>query len=176
MTKFYNVILKVIKVINDYKYMLKRNLAVSEYKAKVRNLGIKRMHIRNAEEVKLYNIGLKIISELEKEGAVFAVEEAMHSYNGAKGFLQHLKELLAQYVVETGKVVHIAQTASCALINLIQLLHKAREKVTDELKQEIDCYSHVIIKHGNKEQKRMLGKLIREKGLAHMNTFLQALQ
>lgn len=171
--KFYNVILRVI---NDYKYMLKRNLTVDEYKVRVRNLGIKRMHIRNAEEVKLYNIGLQIVSALENDEAIFTTERPMSFYNGSQGFLRYLKELLAQYSVENGKVVHITQTASCALINLIQLLHKAQEKITNELKQEIDCHSHVIIKHGNKEQKRMFRKLIQEKGLSHMNAFLQALQ
>ena len=88
MADFYHIILRAI---NDYKYMLRRNLEVKQYVLKIRELGIKRKHIKNAHEVELYAIGLKIISELEANIDTFTRERKVNFYYGAEKFLQHLK-------------------------------------------------------------------------------------
>lgn len=173
MADFYHIILRAI---NDYKYMLRRNLEVKQYVLKIRELGIKRKHIKNAHEVELYAIGLKIISELEANIDTFTRERKVNFYYGAEKFLQHLKDLLTKYTIKDGRVVHTLQNTSRALINVIQLIEKAKERLTDEMQQEIHYYSSMIVKYGNAEQKKIFSKIIPNDPPSHMILFFQQLQ
>lgn len=174
MTVFYYIILKAI---NGYKAMLRRNLTAVECTTKVRRLGIKRAYIKNANEIKLYEIGLKIIDELEQHITTSSTrEKSVNFYYGAEEFLQYLKKLLAEYTIENDKIVNTAQKSSCALVNAIQLIDKAKEKLTDEIAQQIHHCGLVIAKYGNKEQKRILKRIISGEQPQHLNFFFRQMQ
>lgn len=174
MTVFYRIILKAI---NDYKAMLKRSLAATEYAAKVRNLGIKRTYIKNSDEIKLYEIGLKIIAELEQQTAITSKrEKSVNFYYGTEEFLQYLKKLLAEYIIEDDRVINVSQKSSCALVSAIQLIDKAKIKLTDEVAEQIHQCVCIIAKYGNKEQKTVFNKIISSNKPLHMNFFFRQLQ
>jgi ATP-dependent Zn protease len=173
MTVFYHIILKAI---NSYKAMLRRNLPASECVAKVRKLGIKRAYIKNADEIKLYVIGLKIIEELEQHVALSKREKSVNSYYGAEEFLQYLKKLLTEYITEDGKIVNTGQKSSCVLVNFIQLMDMTKEKLTDEVAQQIHSCVHIIVKYGSEEQKRIFNKILKSDQPRHMSFFFRQLQ
>jgi len=173
MTVFYYIILKAI---NGYKAMLKRNLTATECVAQMRKLGIKRAYIKNADEIKLYEIGLKIIVELEQNMDVSKREKSVNFYYGAEEFLQYLRKLLTEYIIEDGKVINTGQKSSCALVNVIQLIGTVKEKLTDEVAEQIYRCTRVIAKYGSKEQKRIFSKILSSDQPRHMNFFFRQLQ
>jgi hypothetical protein len=173
MTVFYYIILKAI---NGYKTMLKKNLSAAKYTDKVKQLGIKRTQIKKANEVKLYNIGLKIIAELEQHAAGSKRKKSVNFYCGEEDFLQYLRKLLNEYTIEEDKVVNAAQKSSCALVSAIQLINSSKEKLTDEVAQQIYHYSRIITKCGSLEQKRLFNNIISNDQPRHMCFFFRQLQ
>ena len=173
MTVFYYTILKAI---NGYRAMLKRNLTVAEYAARMQKLGIKRTHIKNADEIKLYEIGLKIITELEQHTAVSKREKSVNFYYGAEELLQYLKKLLTEYIIEDDRVINVGQKSSCALVNAIQLIGMAKEKLTDEVAEQIHHCTRIIAKYGNKQQKIIFSKILNSGQSQHINFFFRQLQ
>ncbi|CAL7959917.1 conserved hypothetical protein [Gammaproteobacteria bacterium] len=173
MTVFYYIILKAI---SGYKAMLKRNLSAAECAVRVRKLGIKRAYIKDADEVKLYETGSKIIAELEQNMTVSKREKSVNFYYGAEEFLQYLKKLLTEYIIEDGKVINTGQKSSCALVSVIQLIGMAKEKLTDEVAEQIHRCTRVIAKYGSKEQKRIFSKILNSNQPRHMSFFFRQLQ
>lgn len=174
MTVFYYIILKAI---NGYKAMLRKNLAAAECAAKIHRLGIKRACIKNADEIKLYKIGLKIIDELELEYNVASKgEKSANFYYGAEKFLQYLRKLFTEYVVVDGRVVNVSQKSSCALVEVIQLISMAKDKLTNEVAEKIHQCARVIAKYGSKEQRRIFVKILHSEQPSHINLFFRQLQ
>jgi len=160
MPDFYNTILKSI---SDYKVILRRNLSAKQCAAKLHELGIKRNYIKNIDEVKLYETGLRIIDELKKYIDAHKGERTANFYFGAEEFLQYLEELFAQYTVEDGRIIHAGQRASCMLIEAIQLITIPKEKMTAEIVQQIRDFGDVVNKYGSKEQKKIFNDAISSK-------------
>lgn len=156
--------------------MLRKNLTASESSARIRKLSIKRTYVKNADEVKLYELGTKIVNELEKEVLSIKRERSVNFYYGAEEFLQYLKKILSEYSVEDDKIVNTAQKSSGALVSAIQLIEKAKEQLTDEIAQQIHNCTRVIAKYGNKEQKRIFNKIIGGDNPKHMTFFCRQLQ
>ena len=154
---FVNIILKII---SDYKTLLRRVLTTKECSKKITNLGLKRTNLRNLDDIELYNIALKIITELN----IYTAETHKNSvfYSGAAEFLQYLKELLGEYSIEDGKLIHASQNASCAILNLIQIITLPHIKNTKETVEKIIECIKVVAKHGNKEQKTMFTNIIKQ--------------
>ena len=166
----------ILKAINGYKAMLKRNLSATECVARMRKLGIKRAYIKSADEVELYEIGSKIIAEIEQNKSASKREKSVNFYYGAEEFLLYLKNLLAEYIIEDGKIVNVGQKSSCALVNVIQLIGMAKEKLTDEVAEQIHRCARVIAKYGSKEQKRIFSKILNSNQPRHMSFFFRQLQ
>jgi hypothetical protein len=173
MTGFYYIILKAI---NSYKAILKKNFSTAEYAVRMRRLGIRHAYVKNVDEVKLYKIGLKIIAELEQNISVSKREKSVNFYYGAEEFLSYLKNLLTEYTIEDSKVVNVRQKSSCALVSVIQLIGMAKEKLTDEVAEQIHHCTRIIAKYGSKEQKRIFSKILSGDRPQHMHFFFRQLQ
>ena len=152
MVDFNNIILKAI---SNYKLILRKTLPAPQCTAKMRELGIKRQRIREADEAGLYKIGLNIINELKKHSDSDKSKKSSNFYDGTLEFLQYLEEIFADYRIEDDKVVHVRQKASCALIDAIQLITLSNGKLTKNTMQQIKLYGDIITAYGNKEQKEM---------------------
>lgn len=173
MKPFYH---NILKAINDYKNIIKRNFAAEERQAMLIKLGIKRFDIKNANEVKLHAIGEAIVQELEQSIRYIERQQSANCYFGAEEFLQHLKKLLTDHVIEDGAVINAAQKSSCALIKAIQLVETAKCSLNDDIAEQIYTCAKVIAKYGDKEQKKMFYKLITSAGQAHLSLFFRQLQ
>jgi hypothetical protein len=173
MKPFYH---NILKAINDYKNIIKRNFAAKERQVMLTKLGIKRFDIKNASEVKLHAIGLAIIQELEQNIRDIERQQSVNCYFGAEEFLQHLKKLLSDHVIADGMVINAAQKSSCALIKAIQLVEIAKHNLSDDIAGQIYTCARVIAKYGDREQKRMFYKLINGTGQIHLSLFFRQLQ
>lgn len=173
MTSFYH---NILKAINDYKNIIKRNFKAKERQAMLIKLGIKRLSIKNADEVKLYIIGTTIAQELEQSMQYIERQQSTNCYFGAEEFLQHLKKLLSDHIIENGAVINTAQKSSCALIKAIQLIEIAKRSLNDGVAEQIYTCARTIAKYGNKEQKKMFYKLINSAEQAHLSLFFRQLQ
>jgi len=173
MTSFYH---NILKAINDYKNIIKRSFDAKERQAMLVKLGIKRLNIKNADEVKLYAIGVTIIQELEQSMQYLERQQSANCYFGAEEFLQHLKKLLSDHVIEDGIVINTAQKSSCALIKAIQLIEIAKCTLNDSVAEQIYTCARIIAKYGDKEQKKMFYKLINSAQQAHLSLFFRQLQ
>ncbi|MDR1057011.1 MAG: hypothetical protein LBL17_00285 [Coxiellaceae bacterium] len=150
---------EILKAISDYKLILRKTLPAVQCTTKMHTLGIKRKNIRKIDEVGLYNIGLKIISELKKHSVVNN-KKSSNSYNGTQEFLQYLEELFANYHIEKDRVVHVKQESSCALVDTIQLITMSKDGLTKEVVQKIKQYGNIIASYGSEEQKKMFFDVI----------------
>ncbi|EKE00809.1 MAG: hypothetical protein ACD_21C00269G0001 [uncultured bacterium] len=173
MTIFY---CSILKAINGYKAMLKKNIGATACAAKVRQLGIKRMSLKNANEIELYRIGLKILNELEKHKIDVKREQSANFYYGEEEFLQHLKKLLTEHIIDGDRIVNTAHKSSSALVTAIQLISMAKDKLSDETAQKIYNCSRIITKFGNLEQKQMFNNIIKRNQPRHMSFFFRQLQ
>jgi hypothetical protein len=157
MTVFYQTILKVI---NDYKAMLKKELSTADYIDKANELGIKRNCLKNASDLELYAIGQKIIAELEQNCTVYRQAKNANYYYGAKEFLQYLKKIFSEHVIEDGMVVNTVQKSSCALVKAIQLINQAKNELTDIIMEQLYQCICVIKRYGNQEQREIFKTLL----------------
>jgi len=173
MTPFYH---NILKAINDYKNIIKRNFATKERQAMLIKLGIKRFDIKNANEIKLYAIGATIVRELEQSIRYIEKQQSTNCYFGTEEFLQYLKKLLNDHVIEGGVVINVAQQSSCALIKAIQLIETAKHGFNNDVAEQIYACTKVIAKYGDKEQKRMFYRLINSANQSHLNLFFRQLQ
>jgi hypothetical protein len=146
----------ILKIISDYKYILRKLLPPTQATIKIRELGIKRWHIKVATPVELYNIALRIRQELQKQLSVINTNKKKTSnsyYNGPEKFLSYLEEILANYRLENNQVVHLGEQASTALIAAIQLITN-NNKATNYL-QQIKNYGNIVVANGSSEQKKI---------------------
>lgn len=166
----------ILKAINDYKNIIKKNFTPAERQALLTKLGIRRLALKNANEAKLYAIGIAIVQELEQHIQLIEKQQSVNYYFGAEEFLQHLKKILNGHVVENGVVINAAQKASGALIKAIQLLSVNQTTLSNDLTEQMYICAKIIAKHGSPEQKKMFYKLITSTNHAHLSLFFRQLQ
>lgn len=146
---------KILKAISDYKFILRKNLPLSQCNTKMRELGIKRKTMRGVDEAGLHKIGLKIICDLKKQVNLGKNEKSNNSYQGSKEFLQYLEELYSSHHIDQGNVVHFGQKSSSALLDAIQLIAMAKGEFTVGIIEQIKLYGDIVTAHGTEEQKKM---------------------
>lgn len=163
---FSNIILKAI---SDYKLLLRRTLPAKECSARIISMGIKRTQLRKIGDVALYNIALKIIEKLEEYVSHEGKENIF--YSGAEEFLLYLKKLLNQYHIEGNRVTHATQSASCALVDAIQLISLPEHKHTIDIIEKLIKAIHTVVRYGSKDQLTMFTDIIKKHERHLMDVF-----
>ncbi len=139
-----------IKLLSDYKNLLKKQLDPNESARKLAQLGLdKRIPKREGD---LYRLLLKVVKKahMEENDAPSRLR-----YSGIDRFVRHMKEALDNYRLENGQVIHMSQTASRAMIEAIQLIPLPELKLTDGVAAKLDSCAHLIAKYGAEEQKKV---------------------
>ena len=155
---------EIMKLLHEYKRILKRYVAPEERDAKIQVLGLERKKIREASEVSLYHKAQRVIEDIT--GWINKNSDVPTAYYGLEEFCQHLNGLLNQYRIEADargreKVIHAQRLASRATVDAIQLLDLAPEKITGNHLQQLDGCFQVVAKYGTKEQQALLMKALR---------------
>lgn len=165
MSSFYCV---ATKAINDYKLWLRRTFPSSYYVSKIRELEIKRISLRTTNEVELFDIGMRIINDLDQynknleQETVTSSKTTNYSYHGSREFLDHLKNQFSQYIIDGSKVINANHKVAAALVNAIQLLSLSDGQPNVSVVEKVKGYFEFVSQHGNTDQKSQLDKILKQ--------------
>jgi hypothetical protein len=140
----------IIKAITDYKALLKRNYDATICTAKFKNLGIKRKQLSSLDEDQLYEVMTKIIQDLEQQPQNQV--KYQNYYSGTDEFLTHLRNIKADFRLENGRIIHVAQKAAWALVTAIQLAALPEHSLTDSIANKLHDCAKFIAKYGSPHQ------------------------
>lgn len=146
---------QVLKLLNDYKRLLKRYLATNERENTILKLGIKRKSLKSDNDVILFSKAHRVLEDIEYWSSK-AIRVATE-YSGVDEYYQHLKKYLENYQIENNAIVHVTQRVSCALVQAIQLI--ALPSSDSNVSKLDDCIS-TVAKFGTKDQRVMLAKAL----------------
>jgi oligoendopeptidase F len=151
---------RTLKLLNDYKRMiLKRYISPEERKQTINELGLKRKSLKFETDVILYNKAHRVLKNIENWTGKLGNTATEHS--GIDEFYQHLKKFLNDFHIAHGRVVHITQAASRAVVQTIQVLSLPEPKLSKEA-HKLDDLIQTIIKFGTSEHHAMLSKAMDE--------------
>lgn len=155
MTTFAPVMLKII---NDYKLLIRKTTPTTQSSVKIRELGIKRKSLKAMNEVQLYKTGTVILNELEKH---IHAGKCPSYYCGTEEFAEHLRKILNSYCVENNQIVNAAQKASYSMLEAIQLMTLPEEKLNAATAIKLNQCVYNVTKYGDKEQLQILTEAIK---------------
>ncbi len=158
MTDFRSVILKLI---GDYKNIIKKELTTANFSAFLKHMKLKRSYLRDMSDVELYRVSLNIVSDLKGryDKPKFKATSVNH-YSGVSGFIKYLENVLEQYCIDGNKVVNLGHRVSVVLLNAIQMINNQKENDIVKIEQLRD-YANIISIYGNDEQKRIFTNMVR---------------
>ncbi len=157
----------ILKLLNDYKRLLRRYVSTTEREKIIINLGIKRKSLKFDNDVILYNKAYRVIQDIEYWTEKTQRTAAEHS--GVDEFYQHLKNYLSQYRVENNLIVHVTQKISCALVQAIQLA--SSKHLTEEDLSKLENCIQSVKKYGSADQQSVLLKALKQHSPATANLF-----
>lgn len=152
----------VLRAVSDYKLFVRKNFPAREAADRIKALGLKRMQLRNTDDLHLFAVGAKIIDELEKYVAKQERTVTTVCYFGASEFLRHLKSTINEYCVEDGNVIHVDRAASRAMIEAIQLVTLPEHKFTLEILEKLNKCINLVAKYGSMEHIALLNNAIKK--------------
>ncbi len=148
----------VLKLLSDYKRMLKRYLSDAERKQMLISLGIKRKSLKFDTDVILYNKLQRVLNDIEYWNK--RTNRTATEYSGVEKFYQYLKKYLSNYRLENNLVVHVTQRVSCALVQAIQIVSSSKTTVSDSNALKLNDCIQTVAKYGTKAQRLMLAKAL----------------
>ena len=148
----------MLKIVNDYKLLLRKSMPTNQSSAKIKELGIKRKQLKALNEAQLYKIGEVILKELEQN---IHVGRCSSYYCGVEEFAEHLKKILSSYCVESNQLINTAQKASYSMLEAIQLMSLPEEKLNAATAIKLNQCVYNVTKYGDKEQLQILTEAIK---------------
>lgn len=137
------------QAIAEYRSLLRRHLSQVERMMKLQQLGLRDAKLYE-DDLALYEAGLAILNDVQEN--LMVEKNSYYAYSGVQQFCEHLREFLSGYDIENDQVVHRAQKASRAILNVVQWMGAPREKLDEAMsKQFFEC-NRVVATHGSKEQ------------------------
>jgi|688.fasta_scaffold634871_1 hypothetical protein len=160
----------VLKMLNDYKRLLRRYVSSTERENTIINLGIKRKSLRFDNDVILYNKAYRVLQDIEYW--TDKLNRNATEYSGIDEFYTHLKSYLTQYRADGNTIIHVSQQVSCALVQAIQIISLPESKLSDYNISKLDDCIQTIAKFGTKDQRNMLAKALNKQRTDTLNTNL----
>ncbi|MCH9644048.1 MAG: hypothetical protein K0U29_01895 [Gammaproteobacteria bacterium] len=142
----------VSKAISDYRYLLRRYLPQADRMHKLDELNLKDPSIYD-NDASLYDVAWSIVKDIEAN--VKIPSQGYYSYSGIEHYCTYLKEYLDNYEREGDAIIHKAQRASRALIDVIQLLMLPENRLSDSIAAKIKQYAETVAYYGSDEQKQV---------------------
>lgn len=137
------------KAINDYRFLLRRNLDQAERMAKLSLLDLRNPELYG-DEVALFKAAQAIVTDIEANMLLYP--SGYYAYSGIDKFCVFLKEYLAHYEIENDRLMHKAQKASKALLKAIQLSGLPRERLDDQVATQLFECNKTVVSLGSTEQ------------------------
>lgn len=157
----------IARAISDYRFMLRRHLSQTERRKKLAELNLKDPTIFDSP-VKLFEVATRIVDDIE---ASVELPQSYYAYSGIAEFGKYLKEYLAKYEIENGRLVHCAQKASKAMIQAIQLIGLPEQRLNADTAAKLNNCSNQVVKYGSQEQIDMYEGTLEQKLITHRAFF-----
>lgn len=148
----------MLKIVNDYKLLLRKNLPTNQSSVKIKELGVKRKQLKAMNNIQLYELGTTILKELEQH---IHAGKCSSYYCGTEEFAEHLRKILNSYCIENNQVVNTSQKASYSMLEAIQLMSLPEDKLTASAAIKLNQCVYNVTKYGDKEQLQILTEAIK---------------
>jgi len=166
----------IIKALNGYKTILKKNLSSEEKTAKLNALGLKRKQLQQANDVVLYSTAQQVLKDIAQSTEFPDDNDKASSwYCGLHEFYKHLQDILATHYVSQNTVIHVTQQSSRALVNAIQLMSLADAALDKKVATRLDQCGQTVAKFGSKEQQQKLAHALKLHKERNVSFFLPLL-
>lgn len=157
----------IAKAISDYRFMLRRHLNQVDRRKKLAELNLKDPTIFDSD-LKLYRIAWQIVHDIENS---VKLPTSYYAYSGMAEFAKFLKDYLGKYEIENGRLVHCAQKASKGMIQAIQYMSVASDKLNDDIATKLLECNQLVAKYGSDEQKDMYEGSLEQKLIAQRDFY-----
>ncbi len=137
------------KLLKEYKLLIKKHFPEESTK-KLSELGLDKK--LPGRENALYQLTVNVLNKANLDTQ--NVNTRLR-YSGTHQFLQHMKDIIAVYRVEKGRVIHTTKTAANAMIQSIQFMSLPDEKLTMAIAAQLKDFAAVVAKYGLEEQKTL---------------------
>lgn len=161
----------VSKAISDYRYLLRKFLPQAERMHKLAELNLKNPEIYN-NDMSLYQVAWSIVNDIQKN--INIPDQGYYSYSGIEHYCRYLKEYLDNYELENGMVIHRAQKASRAMIDVIQLILLPENRLSESIANKIKKHAKIVASYGSEEQQSVFRSSI-DRQSEHNPTFFSPL-
>lgn len=160
----------ILKLLNDYKRILKRYMSAEERENTIIELGLKRKSLKSDNDVILYNKAHRTLKNIEYWTSRSSHNATEHS--GIDEFYQHLKNYLNDFRIENNQVVHMSQKVSCAIVQVIQLLALPATKLCENSNSnKLNSCIQTVAKFGTKEQRTLLANALQTQKVQNSTVF-----
>lgn len=158
-----------IKLLNEYKAVLKKHLSRHEWTTSINHLGLRRKALRYDSEAILFVKAQNAKRDLAKRLSQYSNPPSW--YSGLDEFYQYFKNALEEFQLNDGKVINAAAEGSRALIEAFQLMKMPNAKRDTNIALKIEQCSQIIAKYGTREQQFMFAKALRNYKHEDVNFF-----
>lgn len=158
-----------IKLLNEYKSVLKKHLSRQDWTATINHLGLRRKTLRNDSETILFVKAQNAKKDLAKRLSQYSNPPSW--YSGLDEFNQYFKNALDEYQLIDGKILNAAAEASRALVDAYQLMKMPNAKRDTAIAAKIENCSQIVAKFGSREQQIMFSKALKNYKHEDVNFF-----
>lgn len=162
-----------LKALGDFRKLVSRYVEKNESAVLLKRMDVARPR-KNDSDHELMQTLIKIRSWLEEK--IQSHPKGYYSYSGIEQYRVYLDEFLQQYQMVANRVVHKAQKASSAMLNIIQITGMPRSSLSESTAQRLLHYCRELVLFGSREQKLQVHALLNTKCEDYAEFFAPILQ
>lgn len=159
---------KIYKAIGEYRTILRRNLSQAERMIKLDRLNLK-VKLNQTTDIEFYRIAENIILDARASRRQEGV--SYYTYQGAARFADYLADMLKEYKIYDGRVIHTSQLASRAYLQAVQLLALDEPRLDASVQSQIQRDVVIIAEFGDEEEVRHLYSVLKQRKLSLPHIF-----
>jgi hypothetical protein len=149
-----------LKALGDYRKLVSRYVEKNEASVLLKKMDVARPR-KSDSDMELMLTLIKIRTWLEEK--IQSHPKGYYSYSGIEQYRLFLDEFLNQYQILSNRVVHKAQKASSAMLNIIQITGAPKASLGDETANRLINFCQELILFGSREQKLQVHALLNTK-------------
>ena len=142
----------VLRLLNRYKGILRKNLPSKKKALLLHTLGIKRQQLQHVSEAALYQTAVRVLRYMETQNSA----EVGGCHSGRDEFAQYFRDFLSEYRIEGAVAINAKQCASRAIVEAIQLITVKPHALPGDVCKRLEYCLQTIAKYGTREQNAMI--------------------
>lgn len=115
-----------------------------------RDIKLKRSELKVLNDLGLYETALYLSNLLKTHISANPIHHQIHS--DMKNFSKTLDTFLAEYTLDTYKIIHKKQNAAHAHVQAIQLINLPKKDLNETVSKQLRAYTQRVAMHGSQNQ------------------------